>query len=119
MRMSTEVLTRLLRGEHLNMEERKTLRVWPLEELRYTELLDHLTVLLEDTEWFPGPPVASESVFVHRRGPRNYVCIVWPGQGSKSAEREFIRACDAAEFYLKWGLNLPGSLDSWHVVDDR
>jgi len=119
MTMSPDVLTRLLRGEHLDVEQRHALGLWPPEDLSYTQVLAHLTAVLQTTEWFPGPPVDSESVYVHRRGPQNYVCLVWPGQGSKSTERLFTNASHAAEFYLRWELNLPGSLDSWRVLDDR
>ena len=34
---------------------------------------------------------------------------------AEEAQKEFHRAQDAAAFYLKWELNLPGRLDSWIV----
>lgn len=119
MKMSPDVLTRLLRGEHFNVEQRSSLELLPPEILGYTEIRDHLSKLLVAQEWFPRKPVPSEAIYIHRRGPEEYVCVVWPGQGGKSTERSFSTSDDAADFYLKWELHLPGILDSWPVVDDR
>lgn len=116
MEMPPEILSRLLRGEHFDIQQRRTLGLWPPETLRYNEVLDHLSQLLETCEWFPALPVPSEAIYVHRCGSNDYRCVVWPGQGAKEAERSFKSAREAAEFYLKWGLHLPGSLDSWPVA---
>ena len=117
--MPADVLTRLLRGEHPDVEERHTLKLWPPETLRYSEVRHHLCKLLQNQEWFPSSPVASEAIYIERRGTDDYRCVVWPGQGARSAEHSFSTSQDAADFYLKWELHLPGSLDSWPVVDDR
>ena len=53
MKMPPEVLTFLLRGGHLNVEERKAKGLWPNERLRYSEVLDHLAAVIEHEEWFP------------------------------------------------------------------
>jgi hypothetical protein len=118
MKMPPEILTRLLLGERFDIEQRRSLGLWPSETLRYSELLDHLSARLEAQEWFPRPPAPSETIYVHRRGPNEFACVVWPGQGAKATERVFPSSQEAADFYLKWELHLPGSLDSWPVVDN-
>lgn len=117
--MPPDVLTRLLQGEHFNVEQRQALELWPSETLRYSQVRDHLRNLLQVQEWFPRVPVPSEAIYVHRRAPDDYVCVVWPGHPGKNTEHSFTNSQDAADFYLKWELHLPGLLDSWPVVDDR
>ena len=119
MKMPPDILTRLLRGENFDVEQRRALGLWPGETLRYSEIRDRLSELLQVQEWFPQMPVPSEAIYVHRRGPDDYRCVVWPGQGGKSTERFFSTSLEAADFYMKWELHLPGVLDSWAVVDDR
>lgn len=119
MKMPAEILTRLLRGEHFDMDERRGLGLWPPEALSYSEVLKHLCILLQKHEWFPREPIPSEAIYINRSGAGEFKCIVWPGQGAKSAERTFSDPTSAAEFYLKWELHLPGSLDGWPVVADR
>lgn len=119
MKMSPEILTRLLRGEHFDMDQRRALDLLPTETLRYSELRDHLSRLLQAHDWFPRSPVPSEAIYVHRRAAEEYECLVWPGHGQKTTERSFAKAQDAADFYLTWELHLPGSLDTWPVIDDR
>lgn len=53
MKMPPEILTFLLRGGHLDVEERKAKGLWPNERLRYSEVLDHLAAVIEHEEWFP------------------------------------------------------------------
>jgi hypothetical protein len=55
MKMSPDILTFLLRGGHLNVEERKAKGLWPNETLRYSEVLSHLSAVVEQEEWFPRP----------------------------------------------------------------
>ena len=118
MKMATEILTRLLRGGHLNMDERRSLGLWPPETLAYTEVLRHLSELLQTHEWFPSEPIPSERVYVHRIGDGEFECVVWPGQAAKSTQRVFPDPNSAADFYLKWELHLPGSLDGWPVINN-
>src|SRR5262245_5706283 len=73
MKMPPEVLTRLLAGGHLNVDERKALGLWPMETLRYDEIVKHLAAVLESQEWFPQSPDAvngslavREGIYVHR-----------------------------------------------------
>ncbi|MGA8367940.1 MAG: hypothetical protein WB716_11545 [Candidatus Acidiferrales bacterium] len=119
MKMPPEILARLLRGEHFDIEQRRALELWPPETLRYMEVRAHLCELLKAEEWFPRLPTPSEAIYIHRLAPEEYSCVIWPGQGAKAAQKYFSSAQDAADFYLKRELHLPGSLDSWPVVDDR
>ncbi len=108
--------------------ERKERGLWPNEQLQYSEVLDHLVAILEREEWFPrampehkpgdlvyeGTVVqrVSPSCFVcHSRRPSVYDLRTLAGESRK----EFHSAREAAKFYLKWELNLPGRLDSWIV----
>ena len=45
--MAPDILTRLLRGEHLNMEQRAELGIWPHPPLGYADELGHLAGVLE------------------------------------------------------------------------
>ena len=126
--MPPDVLTFLLRGGHLNVEERKEKGLWPNEKLRYSEVLDHLATLLEREEWFPnampehklGDPVY-EGTVVQRVSPSRFVCHSRRSSAydlrrlAEESHNEFLTAREAAKFYLKWELNLPGRLDSWIV----
>jgi len=127
--MPPDVLTYLLRGGHLNVEERQAKGLWPNERLRYSEVLDHLTALIEQAEWFPGRmpdhrpgDFVSEGNVVQRVSSAQFVChgrrhlAHDPRTMAEEWHREFPTAREAAEFYLKWQLNLPGRLDSW-IVD--
>lgn len=129
MKMPSEILTRLLTGEHLNVEERKALGLWPLETLRYSEVVEHLAIVLESQRWFPQSPEAlikgsavREGIYVRRESPGRFVCIAQrarandPTVMAENTETVFSSPREAAEYYLKWELNLPGRLDGWSVV---
>src|SRR5258705_119017 len=53
MSMPPDILTFLLRGGILNVDERKAKGLWPNETLRYSEVLDHLVGVIQREEWFP------------------------------------------------------------------
>ena len=128
MKMPLDILVGLLRGGHLNVEERKAKGLWPHERLQYSEVLDHLARVIEQDEWFPrrmpehkAGDVAYEGTVIQRVLPTRFVChsrrssVYDPRAVAEEARREFQGAREAAEFYLKWELNLPGTLDSWIV----
>ena len=128
--MDEEELTTLLRGGHINMPERIARGLWPHLPLSFSEVLAHLMKLLNQHRWFPrewrphreGEPV-HEAGTVERRGPDRYVYRaarhhpIQPDVVAESTERVFSSAEDAARFYLRWDLNLPGDLDGWKVVE--
>ncbi|MGD1087075.1 MAG: hypothetical protein ABSA47_20250, partial [Verrucomicrobiota bacterium] len=68
MKMPPEILTRLLKGEHLDVEQRKALGLWPCETLKYDEVAEHLSLLLESDEWFPQPPPTPNPGMAIREG---------------------------------------------------
>lgn len=128
MKMPPDILTFLLRGGHLNVDERKEKGLWPNERLRYSEVLDHLATVLELEEWFPRVmpehkpgDLVYEGTVVQRISPSRFVChsrrpsVYDLCTLAEESHKEFPKARDAAEFYLKWELNLPGRLDSWIV----
>ncbi len=128
MQMPPDVLTMLLRGGHLNVPERKARGLWPAEPLAYSEVLDHLAGVLEREEWFPHPlpdhkpgDFVFEGIILRRLSPSRYDChmqrpsVYNPYVVAEQSRRKFKSSRAAAEFYLKWELNLPGNLDSWIV----
>ncbi len=128
MEMPPDILTMLLRGGHLNVEERKAKGLWPNETLRYSEVRDHLSAIIKKEEWFPREmpthkdgDLVYEGTVIHRVSPTRYIChsrrpsVYDLSEIAEDSQKEFRRVKDAAEFYLKWELNLPGRLDSWPV----
>ncbi len=128
MKMPPEILTFLLRGGHLNVEERKAKGLWPNEKLRYSEVLKHLVEVIQQEEWFPKPlpnhkpsDMVYEGTVIQKISPTQFICysqgasVHDPRVIARESKKEFSSAKKAAEFYLKWELHLPGSLDSWPV----
>lgn len=126
--MPKDLLTMLLRGGHLNVEERKAKGLWPSETLLYSEVLDHLVAIIQQEEWFPRRmpehkpgELVYEGTVIQRLSPTLFVChsrrpsVYDLLTIAEESHKEFMQAKDAAEFYLKWELNLPGRLDSWPV----
>jgi len=129
MNIPSEILTRLLKGEHFNVEDRKKMGLWPSETLRYADVATHLASVLEVLEWFPCAVPASvngeairEGIYIHREASDRFVCITQRTQAdnptilSEKAETIFTSSRAATDYYLKWELNLPGRLDGWPVV---
>jgi hypothetical protein len=129
MKMPPEILTRLLKGEHFNVEQRNALGLWPCETLAYNEVAAHLARLLESDEWFPQTPptpiqdaAIREGIYIQRQERNLFLCFAQrsrtnaPSVLAEKTQTEFHSARSAANFYLKWELNLPGRLDGWPVV---
>jgi hypothetical protein len=127
--MPPAILTFLLRGGHLNVEERKEKGLWPSERLRYSEVVDHLASVIENEEWFPRMmpehkpgELVYEGTVIQRISANRFVChSCRPSVNNlrvvaEQSTHECRNARDAAAYYLKWELNLPGTLDSW-IVD--
>lgn len=128
MRMPSHIITRLLEGEHFDMDQRKALGLLPPETLSYAEVRDHLALLLADREWFPSKPSDShnteavhEGIIVHHVSPNRFICharrasAVNPFVLAEQSAYKCRSAREAAEYYLRWELNLPGRLDGWIV----
>jgi hypothetical protein len=129
-KMDDETLTTLLRGGHISMTDRVARGLWPHAPLRFSEILAHLTRLLNQHTWFPyewrphreGEPVHEGGVVEHQ-GLGRYVYRasrahpIKPHLVVESAECVFSSAEEAARYFLKWDLHLPGDLDGWKVIE--
>jgi hypothetical protein len=123
------LLERLLRGGHVDMEERISLGAWPHPPLKLDELIDVVASLIDRDAVFPRPwepavpgqPVHEGGVVI-REKPKRYVYRTQrhhpmnPTLLAETAETVFRSAHAAAKHYLKWDLGLPGTLDGWKVV---
>lgn len=128
MHMPPEILTRLLEGAHFDTSEREALGLLPTEVLRYAEVRDHLESLLVAREWFParssvaadGEPI-HEGITIHRVSSKVFTCYVQrtsaidPSVLAEKSSCKCRSAREAADYYLKWELDLPGRLDGWPV----
>ena len=120
--MDAETLTFLLRGGHLNMEERNEKGLWPHPPLSYTDVCDHLIHVIENEEWFPCDlSQGREGVVIHNKG-GTYIChsLQYSAFGapiiSDKQEQSFDTPREAVDFYLKWDMHLPGDMDGWKVT---
>jgi hypothetical protein len=137
MRLPPDVLTALLRGEHIDMEEREARGLLPAETLRYGDVLEHLAGEISRSEWFPRPWVAhvpgqsvDETIVIERLGAgrrrwpgaARFVCharrhaATDPAALVEEAHKRFRSARRAAECYLRLQLGLPGDLDGWTIA---
>jgi hypothetical protein len=141
MKMPPEILTALLRGEHLGAEQREELGLLPEEALRYRDVVAHLAGVISRYDWFPRPweehvpgQSVDETIVIQnlrlgagagrRRWPGapRFVCharrhaATDPRALVEEAHKRFWSARRAAEFYLHFQLGLPGDLDGWKVV---
>ncbi len=111
------------------MEERIRRGAWPHPPLLLRELVAHLARVIESRQWFPrawdpsepGKGVA-DLIVIERKSPREFVVHVQRADPSgftvaERGERTFGTAAEAASFYLRWELHLPGDLDGWKVIE--
>jgi len=120
--MDTDTLTLLLKGGHLNMEERKEKGIWPHPPLKYSDILKNLIKIIECEEWFPCDlSVGREGVVIQNKKGK-FIChsLAYSAYGSpmvsKKSKKIFRSSKEAARFYLEWDLHLPGDLDGWKVI---
>jgi hypothetical protein len=127
--MDAETLTSLLRGGHFNMPERIERGIWPHPPINLSEVTHHLARVLESEKWFPRewkPAAPGEAVWeggvIERQSTSRYIYRsqrhqpINPNVLAEQTEKIFSSSKAAAQFYLKWDLNLPGDLDGWKVV---
>ena len=127
--MDSESLTFLLGGGHYDVPTRIARGIWPHPPLRFDDLVAHLVRLISERRWFPyefiphQPGKAVDEFGVLERVAENR--FVYHAEGAfpldprslaRSVHKTFSSAEDAARYYLKWSLHLPGDLDSWRVV---
>ncbi len=128
--MDSETIIFLLKGGHLNVEERKEKGIWPHPPLILSDLVDELVKYIKTHKWFPyewverknGELIDDVSViekvndkkFVYRsRAASPYDLTIITAK----IEKKFKSPTKAAEYYLRNELRLPGDLDSWKVVE--
>ncbi len=104
------------------MEERTSRGAWPHPPLQYEDVRAHLVTIIEQEEWFPCDLSSSREGVVIQNTGENFICHslgynpLGPQFESRKSQKSFRSATEAADFYLKWDLHLPGDMDSWKVV---
>jgi len=129
--MDSEVIIYLLQGKHIHMQERKEMGIWPHPPLLFKDLLNELVKYFETNKWFPheweerknGQIIDTVSViekihdgeYIYRSraaNPRDMTMI------ASRTEKTFRSATEAADYYLRNALHLPGRLDKWKVIEE-
>ncbi|NQU25827.1 MAG: hypothetical protein HQ567_31450 [Candidatus Nealsonbacteria bacterium] len=127
--MDHELLTRLLKGEHVNMPERIALGAWPHSPLEFQDLVGHLAEILRSEKWFPREwkvheegSTVNEGMVIERSPIGKYVVRARrahptvPTLLAEATQKTFSTPEEAARYFLRWNLKLPGDLDGWKVV---
>jgi len=123
--ITRDVILKLLSGEHLYPDERRRLGISKDTVLYYEELIETMADELRVTGCFPSGVEkvtleTREGIYIIKTE-RGYECRVKRYSPSNSSvvvegkEITFAEPKDAARFYLKWELNLPGRLDGIEV----
>lgn len=128
--MDSESLDCLLRGGRYNVPDRIARGIWPHAPLRMTDLVAHIVAALDRASWFPHQWVTradgemiDDVIVIERQAPDRFVVrcrcasVYDLRRIGEQSETVFSTGAEAARFYLKWELNLPGYLDSWKVIE--
>ena len=127
--MDFETLTFLLRGGHMSMPDRIERGLWPHPPMKFCEVASRLASILRKNRWFPcewHPNMQDQRVreggVIERKDPARYVYRAarsWPSSPFVTAEvtEKVFSNPEAAAYYLKWNLHLPGELDGWKVIE--
>ena len=129
--MDSEIIIHLLKGGHINIQEREEMGIWPHPPLLFKDLVDELVKYLETNKWFPhewverrnGEIIDNVAViekiddrkFIYRSRAANPhdITII-----AANTEETLTSAAAVAEHYLRNALHLPGRLDKWKVVGE-
>lgn len=127
--MDETTLILLLRGGHLDMSERLARGIWPHPPLQFDEVVRILTEYLTAHGSFPDSELGSskdhpvhEGGEIRRSSSGQYIYKsrasnpINPREVAQVVEVVFANAEDAARYFLKWDLHLPGDLDGWRVT---
>lgn len=128
--MDAETLTFLLRGWHVSMPDRIERGLWPHPSIQFSEVKNHLVNILQHERWFPRewhPHIQGQAVYeggvIEQKHAAKYVyraARAWasnPFVTAEVTEKTFSSPLEAAAYYLKWDLHLPGDLDGWKAVE--
>ena len=120
----------LLKEGHIDMPTRIKRGLWPHPALHLKECIEALSEYLEINKYFPAPWVEKkegeligDSVAIERVEKNKFIyhyCFSDPinlHRISEKGEKIFQSSRDAAEYYLRNILHLPGDLDGWKVVE--
>lgn len=120
------IIRELLKGKHIDVKERIQRGSPVTATLEYADILRVLIDMLQEFKYFPynfnDPEYKNYEGISIERTDNKYVCRAQrmlpmePDVIAEKASREFDNVEDAAEFYLKWALNLPGNLDGYKVI---
>ena len=128
--MDSETIIYLLKGGHLNMEQRKEKGIWPHPPLLINDLINELVNYFQTHKWFPHEwverkdgeliddvavleKVNDKKVIYRSRAASPYDLTII----TEKTEKKFKSIRKASEYYLRNVLYLPGTLDSWKVIE--
>ena len=102
----------------------------PHAPLSYEDVVRHFVRVLETDGCFPhrwAPPIGGEPVneagSIERQANRTFIYRSArarpsnPHAVAEVTEKTFTDSFEAADWYLRWELRLPGDLDGWKVID--
>jgi hypothetical protein len=119
----------LLRGGHINMNDRIERGLWPHQPLKFSDVAICLASAIEAETWFPyeWEPTLGDAIreggIIERQSPAKYIYHSYrhPANNqyvlTEQSKKTFNTSLDAAKYYLKWDLHLPGDLDGWKVIE--
>ena len=123
MQLPSSVIYRLLLGEHIYPQEREKLGINQTTKIKFNDLVSFLANEIKNTNRFPPvtqkeslSPVYEGKVITKITG-NKFICFSKrtyadnPDIIAENAETIFNNAEEAAKFFLKWDLCLPGRLD--------
>jgi hypothetical protein len=128
--MDSEVIIYLLKGGHIDIQEREEMGIWPHPPLLFRDLVDELVKYLETHKWFPqewverrNGEIIDNLEVIEKIDDQNFVYrsrIADPYDMTiiaAKSEKLFNSPTEVAEHYLKNALHLPGRLDKWKVIE--
>ena len=122
MQIPSSVIYRLLLGEHISIQERRKFGITPLTRIRLSDLVQFLAKEITKAKRFPPETEDNlcptyEGIIITQVSESRFICISKrtladnPNVIAEQAENSFTDTKDAANFFLKWELCLPGRLD--------
>jgi hypothetical protein len=126
--MEKDIIIRLLKGEHISVQERIEKKIQIHKSLNFEELVDILSEFILANAWFPYPlelseegKAVQEAGFIENVGEKGFIYYQQrayatnPYVVAERIKKNFKSAEDIARFYLKNALHLPGDLDGFRV----